>query len=86
MAGKLGFAKHWFAIEAIPIYMIVGGTIAGAGIYLGRLARGPHVVWSNANPQPWNSVRENDKVKMMAINQDFNQKWSRGRKNTVTGV
>ncbi|VDC04073.1 unnamed protein product [Peniophora sp. CBMAI 1063] len=83
---RLGFSKHWFAIEAIPIYMIVGGTMAGAGLYLTRLARGPHVVWTKENPQPWNSVRENDRVKMMAINQDFDQKWTRGRKSTSAGV
>ena len=39
-----------------------------------RTDDGSAVIWTKANPQPWNTVRENDRVKLMAINQDFDQK------------
>ncbi|RDB20486.1 hypothetical protein Hypma_012443 [Hypsizygus marmoreus] len=35
------FLKNWFAIEAIPIYVIVAGVLGGASWYTYRLAKGP---------------------------------------------
>jgi NADH dehydrogenase (ubiquinone) 1 alpha subcomplex subunit 4 len=74
----------------------MGGTVAGATWYLGRLAMGPHgasrlvlritprgwladagcgvVVWSKDNPQPWNTVKHDETVKMMNVNQDLQRR------------
>ena len=41
MSLRRGFKKHWFAVEATPIYVIVVGALGGAGWYLGRLALRP---------------------------------------------
>ncbi|KAF8076020.1 hypothetical protein FPV67DRAFT_1664333 [Lyophyllum atratum] len=69
--------KNWFAIEAIPMYAIIGGVVLGAGWYTYRLAMGPHVVWTKSNPTPWNSVQPGDQTKMLSVNQKFDKSWSR---------
>ncbi|KAI0313453.1 hypothetical protein OF83DRAFT_1175674 [Amylostereum chailletii] len=76
---RRGFAKHWFAVEAVPIYAIVGVVVAGGTWYLTRLARGPNVVWTKSNPTPWNTVQPDENVKMAAVNQEFKKSWSRGK-------
>ncbi|KAK0231221.1 hypothetical protein IW262DRAFT_1454124 [Armillaria fumosa] len=38
---RKNFTKNWLAIEAIPIYVIIGSVVVGASWYLTRLARGP---------------------------------------------
>jgi len=73
------FMRHWFAIEAIPIYAVVGMTVVGASWYLYRLARGPTVVWTKNNPTPWNEVKPDENIKMMDVNGQFAKSWSRDR-------
>ncbi|KAN0131041.1 hypothetical protein V8E53_010950 [Lactarius tabidus] len=73
------FMKHWWAIEAVPIYVVIGAVVVGGTWYLGRLAHGPHVVWTKANPTPWNTVKQDENVKMMAVNQKFEKSWSRDK-------
>jgi len=71
--------KHWFAVEAIPIYTVVGGVLVGATWYLTRLARDPHVVWTKNNPTPYNSVTQDMNTKMMAVNHQFDKSWKRDK-------
>ncbi|KAI7936479.1 hypothetical protein MJO28_015599 [Puccinia striiformis f. sp. tritici] len=50
--------KHWYDPAAIPIYVVIGTAMGGAGWYLTRLARGPDIIWArHSNPQPWNDVK-----------------------------
>ncbi|KAF9057500.1 hypothetical protein BJ165DRAFT_1420902 [Panaeolus papilionaceus] len=73
------FLKNWFAVEAVPIYVIIGGVMVGATWYLGRLATGPNVVWTKANPTPWNTVKPDENTKLMSVNQKFEKSWSRDK-------
>ncbi|KAH7916711.1 hypothetical protein BJ138DRAFT_1138992 [Hygrophoropsis aurantiaca] len=82
MAGGKGsrqFMRHWFAIEAIPIYAVIGLAVGGAGWYLARLARGPTVVWTKNNPTPWNDVKPDENTKLMSVNQQFSRSWTRDK-------
>ncbi|KAI0092549.1 hypothetical protein BDY19DRAFT_924940 [Irpex rosettiformis] len=74
---RRGFLKNWFAIEATPIYAIIGGVVVGASWYLFRLSRGPTVVWTKENPTPWNDIKPNEGTKMLTINQQFEKGWER---------
>ncbi|KAF9452007.1 hypothetical protein P691DRAFT_697965, partial [Macrolepiota fuliginosa MF-IS2] len=67
--------KNWFAVEAVPIYVIIGGVVVGASWYLGRLAFGPGVVWTKSNPTPWNNIKPNEGTKMMEVNQKFEKRY-----------
>ncbi|PIL36685.1 transporter [Ganoderma sinense ZZ0214-1] len=69
--------KNWFAVEATPIYAIVGVVIVGAGWYLTRLARGPSVVWTKENPTPWNSIKPDEGTKLLTVNHHFDKSWER---------
>ncbi|TFK29330.1 hypothetical protein FA15DRAFT_664262 [Coprinopsis marcescibilis] len=71
--------KNWFAVEAIPIYVIIGGVVVGASWYLKRLATGHSVVWSKNNPTPWNSIQQDQGTKMLEVNQKFDKSWTRDR-------
>ncbi|ESK93575.1 nadh dehydrogenase [Moniliophthora roreri MCA 2997] len=78
MAGpRYSFMKHWFAVEAIPIYVVVGGTVCGASWYLYRLAMGPTIQWTKNNSSPWNTVKPNQSTKLMHINHEPEERWSR---------
>ncbi|KAF5333741.1 hypothetical protein D9611_002358 [Ephemerocybe angulata] len=69
--------KNWFAVEAIPIYVIIGGVVVGASWYLGRLATGSQVVWTKKNPTPWNTIKQDEGTKLLTVNQKFEKSWSR---------
>jgi len=71
--------RNWWAVEAIPIFAVVGATVVGCAWYLTHLARGPSVVWTKANPTPWNNVKQDENVKLMAVNQKFEKSWTRDR-------
>ncbi|KAH7888078.1 hypothetical protein F5I97DRAFT_948924 [Phlebopus sp. FC_14] len=81
MSGKRtsAFMKNWFAIEAIPIYAVIGLAVGGASWYLTRLARGPTVVWTKSNPTPWNDVQPDENTKMMDVNKRFAKSWTRDK-------
>uniref|UniRef100_A0A672YXD8 NADH dehydrogenase [ubiquinone] 1 alpha subcomplex subunit 4-like 2 n=1 Tax=Sphaeramia orbicularis TaxID=375764 RepID=A0A672YXD8_9TELE len=41
----------------IPQFFFICLGMGGAGLYLIRLARGPHVTWNKTqNPEPWNKL------------------------------
>ncbi|KDQ20612.1 hypothetical protein BOTBODRAFT_26614 [Botryobasidium botryosum FD-172 SS1] len=72
--------QTWYATEAIPIYVVVGAAVGGAGWYLSRLARGPDVIWDRKNnPTPWNHVEQNTNTKLMSHKHEFEKSWSRDR-------
>ncbi|TFL00656.1 hypothetical protein BDV98DRAFT_593977 [Pterulicium gracile] len=71
--------KHWFAVEATPIYIIMAGVVGGAGWYLVRLAKGPTVVWTKNNPTPWNDIKQDEATKIINMNTNLNKSWSRDK-------
>ncbi|KAF8257696.1 hypothetical protein EI94DRAFT_1582596 [Lactarius quietus] len=73
------FMRNWWAVEAIPIYVVVGAVVAGGSWYLTRLARGPSIIWTKSNPTPWNDVKQDENVKMMSVNQKFERSWTRDK-------
>jgi len=78
--GKKTVFQTWFAVEAIPIYVVIVGAVGGAGWYLTRLARGPDVIWDRRNnPRPWEHVTQDTNTKMFAVNKQFDKSWSRDR-------
>ncbi|KAL0949815.1 hypothetical protein HGRIS_009850 [Hohenbuehelia grisea] len=76
---RRGFMKNWYAVEAVPIYAIIGAVVAGGSWYLWRLSQGPNVVWTKNNPTPWNTVQPDQNTKLMAVNQKFEKSWSRDK-------
>ncbi|KAF8499304.1 hypothetical protein JB92DRAFT_2982464 [Gautieria morchelliformis] len=76
---RSGFLRHWFAVEAIPIYAVVGIAVGGAGWYVGRLASRPDVIWTKNNPTPWNNVGPNENIKLMTGNHKFDKSWTRDK-------
>ncbi|TCD70459.1 hypothetical protein EIP91_003220 [Steccherinum ochraceum] len=70
---RRGFMKNWFAVEALPIYAVVGIVVAGGSWYLTRLARGPTIVWTKENPTPWNDIKPNEGTKLVTVNQHFDK-------------
>ncbi|KZT13109.1 uncharacterized protein LAESUDRAFT_669430 [Laetiporus sulphureus 93-53] len=74
---RKSFLKNWFAVEATPIFAVVGAVIIGGTWYLTRLARGPTVVWTKENPTPWNDIQPNEGTKLLTVNQHFDKSWER---------
>ncbi|GBE79203.1 hypothetical protein SCP_0204000 [Sparassis crispa] len=74
---RANFLKNWFAVEATPIFVVVGAVILGGSWYLTRLARGPTIVWTKDNPTPWNEIQPNEGTKMLTVNQHFDKSWER---------
>ncbi|XP_063050134.1 NADH dehydrogenase [ubiquinone] 1 alpha subcomplex subunit 4-like 2 [Engraulis encrasicolus] len=53
------------------LFFIVLG-MGGAGAYLIRLAKGPHVTWRHAsNPEPWNNLPPTFQYKFVAVTTDY---------------
>ncbi|CAE6466324.1 unnamed protein product, partial [Rhizoctonia solani] len=68
------FFQSWYAAEAIPIYVVVGGALGGAGWYCTRLATRPEVVWDRQNnPAPWLNVEQGTQTKLLSVNQKFDK-------------
>ncbi|KAF8529234.1 NADH-ubiquinone reductase complex 1 MLRQ subunit-domain-containing protein [Hysterangium stoloniferum] len=79
MPPKVNFFRHWYAVEAIPLYAVIGFALAGAGWYTTRLATRPDIIWTKSNPTPWNNVKQNENIKLMAVNHKFDKSWSRDK-------
>ncbi|KAK7471100.1 hypothetical protein VKT23_002515 [Stygiomarasmius scandens] len=71
--------KHWFAVEAIPIWGIVTFVVSGATWFTYRSAMGPTIQWTKKNPTPWNEIQPNQGTKLIQVNQKFEEKWARDR-------
>ncbi|KIY72697.1 hypothetical protein CYLTODRAFT_486159 [Cylindrobasidium torrendii FP15055 ss-10] len=76
-SGWQAFKKNWWAVEAAPIFVIVGGISIVAGAYAYRLATGPTIQWTHSNPTPWNNIQPDMGTKMLEVNHKFDKKWSR---------
>ncbi|KAK7696576.1 hypothetical protein QCA50_001234 [Cerrena zonata] len=74
---RRSFMRNWFAVEALPIYGVVGIVVAGGSWYLYRLAKGPNVIWTHSNPTPWNDIKPNEGTKLLTVNQHFDKGWDR---------
>ncbi|EJD45953.1 hypothetical protein AURDEDRAFT_165015 [Auricularia subglabra TFB-10046 SS5] len=70
--------QHWFALEAVPLYTILGGAGVGTAWYLTHLASRPEVLWARkANPTPWNSVKQDETTKLWHGERPFDKTWKR---------
>ncbi|KAJ2930180.1 hypothetical protein H1R20_g6863, partial [Candolleomyces eurysporus] len=67
--------KNWFAVEAIPIYVIIGGVVVGASWYIKRLATGPNIIWTKNNPTPWNTIKPDEGTKLVEVNHKFDKSY-----------
>ncbi|KAI9299183.1 hypothetical protein K502DRAFT_333974 [Neoconidiobolus thromboides FSU 785] len=77
---KKTFLQTWYRLEVLPIVVIIGGALGGAGWYVSRLARGVDVVWDRKNnPHPWQNVDQDTNIKMFSISKDFPKSYSRDR-------
>ncbi|KAF7354986.1 hypothetical protein MSAN_01414100 [Mycena sanguinolenta] len=69
--------KPWLAVEALPLVALVGGMVSFASYFTARSAMGPTispVQWTKKNSEPWNSIRPDQGVKMVQVNQKFDNK------------
>uniref|UniRef100_A0A7N5JVM3 NDUFA4 mitochondrial complex associated like 2 n=1 Tax=Ailuropoda melanoleuca TaxID=9646 RepID=A0A7N5JVM3_AILME len=75
--GVVGFLRHQIKHRPslIPLFLIMGTAITGAGLYLLRLALFcPEVSWDRKNnPEPWNRVDPTHRYKFFAINMDYSK-------------
>ncbi|KAL5530277.1 hypothetical protein ACEPAF_6534 [Sanghuangporus sanghuang] len=68
------FLKHWFAVEAIPLYAILGIALTGATWFSIRQARSPSVIWTKSNPEPWNTVKPDESTKIINVNHKLDKR------------
>ncbi|KAH8118486.1 hypothetical protein DFH11DRAFT_1686641 [Phellopilus nigrolimitatus] len=71
MSPVRGFMKNWYAI--------LGLAMGGGSWYLTRLARGPTVVWTRNNPEPWNSIQPDQSTKFINVNHKLEKSWNRDK-------
>ncbi|KAF9076630.1 hypothetical protein BDP27DRAFT_1414483 [Rhodocollybia butyracea] len=71
------FMKHWFVVEAIPIWCIVGIVVTGGSFFAFRSAMGPTIQWTKVNATPWNDIRPNQSTKLIQVDQKFDEQWRR---------
>ncbi|XP_028854746.1 NADH dehydrogenase [ubiquinone] 1 alpha subcomplex subunit 4-like 2 [Denticeps clupeoides] len=55
----------------IPQFFFMMLGIGGAGLYLIRLSRGPHVSWDRKNPEPWSKLGPTYQYKLVAVTTDY---------------
>ncbi|KAL1741904.1 hypothetical protein HDZ31DRAFT_66482 [Schizophyllum fasciatum] len=69
--------RDWYAVEALPIWIIIG-TVGGlAALSIVRAVHAPSVQWTKDNPTPWNRIKQDEGVKLLQVNQTFDKKWKR---------
>ncbi|XP_013930095.1 PREDICTED: cytochrome c oxidase subunit NDUFA4 [Thamnophis sirtalis] len=75
--GLIGFLRHQVTHRPslIPLFLIMGTAVAGAGLYLMRLALlCPEVRWDKKNnPEPWNNLDPTHRYKFFAVNMDYSK-------------
>ncbi|KAL2917790.1 hypothetical protein HK105_202663 [Polyrhizophydium stewartii] len=78
-------AEYWNSYNVVgentpvyPLFGIMAFAMGGATFFLTHLARHPEVVWSRRNnPQPYQSVKQNETTKLYNPNGTFERTWSR---------
>ncbi|XP_026578367.1 cytochrome c oxidase subunit NDUFA4 [Pseudonaja textilis] len=75
--GLIGFLRHQVKHRPslIPLFLIMGTAVAGAGLYLMRLALFcPEVRWDKKNnPEPWNNLDPTHRYKFISVNMDYSK-------------
>ncbi|XP_015683956.1 cytochrome c oxidase subunit NDUFA4-like, partial [Protobothrops mucrosquamatus] len=78
--GLIGFLRHQIKHRPslMPLFFIMGTAVAGAGLYLMRLAFFcPEVRWDKKNnPEPWNNLDPTHRYKVGAFK--YRTNWERG--------
>ncbi|KAL2914048.1 hypothetical protein HK105_206493 [Polyrhizophydium stewartii] len=65
-------------VGVYPLFGIMAFAMGGATFFLTHLARHPEVVWSKRNnPQPYQSVKQNETTKLYNPNGSFERTWTR---------
>ncbi|KAF7724571.1 hypothetical protein EC973_000879 [Apophysomyces ossiformis] len=76
MNGLSGILKASKKPEIIPLVVILGGAVSWAGFMGWRQLRSPEVSWDHKNnPHPWQEIKDGEQVKLVAVNQKYNQRW-----------
>ncbi|KAI7898710.1 NADH-ubiquinone reductase complex 1 MLRQ subunit-domain-containing protein [Cokeromyces recurvatus] len=64
--------------EIYPIVGILTFALSGAAYFGARAMRAPDVVWnSKSNPHPWQEIKDGEQVKLIALNQKYDNRWQR---------
>ncbi|KAG2234159.1 hypothetical protein BDF21DRAFT_425231 [Thamnidium elegans] len=72
------FQRSTESPEVLPLITILSVALAGAGFMTIHQARSPDVVWNHkTNSEPWQHVREGDRVKLAAYNQKYERPYHR---------
>ncbi|KAF1802833.1 NADH-ubiquinone reductase complex 1 MLRQ subunit-domain-containing protein [Mucor lusitanicus] len=78
MTALSSFLKASRKPEVYPIVGILGVALSGAVFFSARAIRAPDVAWNHkANPHPWQEIKENEQVKLLAYNQKYDHRWER---------
>ena len=63
------------------IYPLIGSLTCalGGAAYVGvHAAKAPDVAWNHkTNPYPWQDIKDGEQVKLVALNQKYNNRWER---------
>ncbi|KAI9220201.1 hypothetical protein BC828DRAFT_406015 [Blastocladiella britannica] len=77
MSAMRSFLKTWYRPEVSPIIAVVGVALTGASWYIVRLARHQEVVWTNANPAPWQKIEQTQSTKILNVNEKLTDSFKR---------
>lgn len=78
MTALQSFLKASNKPEVYPIVGILSVALGGAVYFGSRALRAPDVAWNHKhNPYPWQDIKEGDQVKLIALNQKYDQRWER---------
>ncbi|KAJ2158127.1 hypothetical protein GGF46_003999 [Coemansia sp. RSA 552] len=79
-ATKLYLKTHWYRSELIPIYGTTIIAVSVCGFFASRALQNPEVVWNKKeNPHPWQSVQQNENIKLLDYSNTFEKQWSRDK-------
>ncbi|KAI9009618.1 hypothetical protein BC832DRAFT_551963 [Gaertneriomyces semiglobifer] len=61
-----------------PLFAVMGVAVAGVFYVAARRSQNPDVVWSSrSNPTPWNTVKQDEQVKLYDPHGRYQKTWSR---------
>ncbi|KAI9313353.1 NADH-ubiquinone reductase complex 1 MLRQ subunit-domain-containing protein [Dichotomocladium elegans] len=78
MSALAQFLKQSKKAEIVPLIAIVGAALSGAVFMSAKQSRAPDVAWDHkGNPYPWQDIKDGEQVKLLALNQKYNNRWER---------